>query len=146
MTEIHDGDGFFIAPAPMYQSYKKVLYDALENHDREELIAYKDLFNQGFETPIEIEHDEKTYNFRMIILYDQKVAVRKRNTRHNRVVKMLLMFEKVEGKFNKYRLKTEAAIEKRCDAILKKYHTTDFLQYTINNNPVTTYKNKGKGR
>ena len=44
MAEIHDGDGFFIAPAPMYQSYKKVLYDALENHDREELIAYKDQF------------------------------------------------------------------------------------------------------
>jgi len=140
MAEIHDGDGFFIAPAPMYQSYKKVLYDALENHDREELIAYKDQFNRGFETPIEIEHDEKTYNFRMIILYDQKVAARKRNTRHNRIVKTLLMFEEVEGKLNKYRLKTEAAIEKRCDAVLKKYHTTDFLQYTSNNNPVQLQK------
>lgn len=146
MAEIHDGDGFFIAPAPMYQSYKKVLHDALENHDREVLIAYKDQFNRGFETPIRIEHDEKTYDFRMIILYDQKVAARKRNTLHSRVAKTLLMFEEVEGKLNKYRLKTKASIEKRCDAVLKKYHTSDFLQYTINNNSVTTYKNKGKGR
>ena len=35
MTEIHDGDGDFIAPAPMYPSYKTVLHAALENHDRE---------------------------------------------------------------------------------------------------------------
>lgn len=146
MAEIHDGDGFFIAPAPMYQSYKKVLHEALEKHDREELISYKSQFNRGFETPIEIEHGEKTYNFRMIILYDQKVAARKRNTLHNRIAKTLLVFEEIEGKLNKYRLKTEAAIKKRCDAILKKYHTTDFLQYTIDNNPVTTYKNKEKGR
>lgn len=41
MAAIHDGDGFFIAPAPMYQSYKTVLHNALENHDREELIAYR---------------------------------------------------------------------------------------------------------
>lgn len=65
MTEIHDSDGYFIAPAPMYQSYKTVLHDALE---------------------------------------------------------------------------------KRCNAILKKYRTADFLQYTISNDPVITYKNKKKGR
>ena len=105
-----------------------------------------DQFNRGFEAPVEIEYNEKTYDFRMIILYDQKVAARKRNTLHNRVAKTLLMFEEVEGKLNKYTLKTKIAIEKRCGAILKKYQTGDFLQYKINNNPVTTYKNKGKGR
>jgi len=53
----------------MYKSYKTVLHDTLDNHDREELIAYKDQFNRGFETPIQIVHKEKTYTFRMIILW-----------------------------------------------------------------------------
>ena len=30
MAHIHDNDGFFVAPAPMYESYKKVFEDALE--------------------------------------------------------------------------------------------------------------------
>jgi len=56
------------------------------------------------------------------------------------------MFEEFQGKLNKYKLKTESAIQKRCDAIQKKYRTTDFFQYTITNNPITVYKNKKKGR
>lgn len=55
----------------------------------------------------------------MIILYDQKVTARKRDTLHNRVAKTLLMFEEVEGKLNKYRLKTKVAIEKVCIALCR---------------------------
>jgi transposase len=146
MTQIHNENGLFLAPVPMYESYKKVLHDALENHNREELIRYKNQFNRGFETPIEIEYEEKTYTFRMIILYDQKVASRKRNSLHGRVAKTKSAFEELQGKLNKYKLKTYAAIEQRCNAILKKHHTADLFQYTISNNPITTYKNKKKGR
>jgi len=146
MVEIHNGEGFFIAPAPMYKTYKKVLHDALESHDREELIRYKNQYNRGFETPIEIEHNEEIFTFRMIILYDQKVAARKRNTLHNRLAKALSTFQKVEGKLNRYSLKTASAIEKCCDDILKKYQAGDFLKYTISNDPIITYKNKRKGR
>jgi len=82
----------------------------------------------------------------MIILYDQKVAARKRNALHARTDKTQLLFEELQGKLNKYKLKTESAIQKHCDAILKKYRTADFFQYTIINNPITVYKNKKKGR
>jgi transposase len=146
MSQIHNNGGFFIAPAPMYESYKKVLHYALENHDKETLISYKNQFNRGFEIPIEIEYEDETYTFRMIVLYDQKVAARKRNTLHARIAKTQSLFEELQGKLNKYKLKTESAIEQRCDAIVKKYHTGNFFQYTINNDPVTTYKNKKKGR
>jgi len=146
MSQIHNEGGFFIAPAPMYKSYKKVLHDALENHDNEILINYKNQFNRGFEMPIEIEHEKEIYAFRMIILYDQKVAARKRNTLHTRIVKTQSLFEELQGKLNKYKLKTKSTIEQRCDAILKKYRTGNFFQYTISNDPVTTYKNKKKGR
>lgn len=71
MTEIQKNEGLFIAPAPVYESYKTALHNALENHDRKELIYYKNQFNIGFETPIEIEYEEETYTFRMIILYAQ---------------------------------------------------------------------------
>lgn len=146
MTAIHNDNGFFIAPAPMYKSYKKVLYDALDHHDDEILIRYKNQFNRGFETPITIEHEEKTYSFRMIILYDQKVAARKRKSLNNRVSNTQSTFEEIRKKLNKYKLKTELAIEQRCDAILKKYRTGSIFQYTISNDPVTIYKNKKKGR
>lgn len=146
MAEIHSNDGFFIAPAPMYESYKTVLHNALENHDKENLIYYKDQFNRGFETPIEIECEIETYTFRMIILYDQKVAARKRKALLARIAKTQSIFEELQGKLNKYKLKTEAAIEQHCDAILKKHSTTDFFQYTIINDPITTHKNKNQGR
>ncbi len=48
MVHIHDNDGFFVAPAPMYESYKKVSEDALDSHDRQWLIVYKKRFNRGF--------------------------------------------------------------------------------------------------
>jgi len=146
IAQIHNDNGFFIAPAPMYESYKKVLHNALENHDKETLICYKNQFNRGFETSIKIEHEAKTYPFRMIILYDQKVAARKRNSLHARIDKTRSIFEELQGKLNKYKLKTEAAIEQHFNAVLKKYRTADFFQYTIGNNPITTYKNKKKGR
>ena len=146
MAQIHNNDGFFIAPAPMYESYKKVLHNALENHDKENLIRYKNQFNRGFEVPIEIEYETKFYTFRMIILYDQKVAARKRNALNARIAKTQSLFEELEEKLNKRSLKTETAIEQRCDAILTKYRTGNFFQYTISNDPITTYKNKNKGR
>jgi len=120
MTQIHNDDGFFIAPAPMYESYKEVLHNAIENHNNESLIRYKEQFNRGFETPITIEHEEEKYTFRMIILYDQKVAARKRNALLARVAKTQLIIDALQEKLNKYKLKTETAIEQRCDAILKK--------------------------
>ncbi len=146
MAEIHNGDGFFIAPAPMYESYKKVLHAALEHHATETLIHYKNQFNRGFETPITIKHQGKIYPFRMIILYDQKVAARKRKALRARVAKTQSIFEELQGKLNKYKLKTESAIAQKCDAVLKKYRTGDFFQYTISNDPIITYRNKKKGR
>jgi transposase len=55
MAHIHDKDGFFVAPAPMYESYKKVFEDALDNHDRQWLIEYKGRFNHGFEVPMDFQ-------------------------------------------------------------------------------------------
>ena len=52
MAHICDNHGFFVAPAPMYESYKAVFENALENHDHELLIAYKGRFNRGFEVPM----------------------------------------------------------------------------------------------
>lgn len=146
MAQIHNNGGFFVAPVPMYESYKTLLYQAFETHCIEDLIRYKDQFNRGFETPIIVTHEKEDYSFRMIILYDQKVAARKRKALHARFEKTKLTFEELEKKLNKYKLKTESAIAQRCDATLKKYRAGDFFQYIISNDPVTTYKNKKQGR
>ncbi len=146
MAHIHENDGFFIAPVPMYESYKTVFREALAKHDHETLIPYKDRLNRGFEVPVSFKNEEKSYTFRMIILFDHGVASRKRHTLENRVEKTRAAFDKLDGKINKYRLKTEESINKACLAILKKYKTVDFFDYEVQNNPVTSYKNKKRGR
>ena len=88
MAHIHDNEGFFIAPAPMYETYKMALYKALDTHDCEQLVPYKSQINRGFEVPLTIideENENKEYQFRMIILYAQGVSERKRNTLLSRV-------------------------------------------------------------
>ena len=146
MAHIHDNDGYFVAPAPMYESYKKVFEDALDSHDRQWLIAYKDRFNRGFEVPMDFKYDNKDYRLRMIILFDHGLFARKQKTLQNRIGKTQKAFEQIAGKLNRYKLKSYDAIDKACSAILKKNHTKAFFTYRIINEPITTYKNKHRGR
>lgn len=146
LTYIHDNGGSFVAPVPMYESYKAVFHDALQNHPQEMLIPYKDFINRGFETPIHIEHNERSYDFRMIILFDHGLFSRKSKTLDNRVEKTKAAFDNLESKINAYQLKTTEAIEKACHGILKKHHTADFFTFEIINTPQTVVKNKHKGR
>jgi transposase len=146
MAHIHDNEGFFIAPAPMYESYKTAFFEALEKHDLEVLIPYRNQFNRGFETPLNIKYENKVYPFRMVILFDHGLFARKRRTLKNRVEKTQNTFQDLSTKLNKYKLKTYEAIDKACASILKKYHTKDFFRYQIKNNPIITYKNKRPGR
>ncbi|MCP3921991.1 MAG: IS1634 family transposase [Desulfobacterales bacterium] len=146
ITLIHDDGGFFIAPAPMYESYKSVFYKALEEHDREILIPYKDGFNRGFEVPLSFMYKGKEYTFRMIILYDPGLFAVKSLTHKEHIAKTEAAFKEIEEKLNKYNLKTETSIDKACTDILKKYKTVEFFDYTIINEPVITYKNAKRGR
>jgi transposase len=146
MAHIHDNDGFFVAPAPMYESYKKVFEDALDNHDRQWLIEYKQRFNRGFEVPMDFKYEDKDYRLRMIILFDHGLFARKQKTLQNRIDKTQKAFEQISTKLNRYKLKNYDAIDKACSAILKKHHTKAFFKYRIINEPITTYKNKHRGR
>jgi transposase len=146
MAHIHDNDGFFVAPAPMYESYKKVFEDALDSHDRQWLIAYKQRFNRGFEVPMDFKYENKDYRLRMIILFDHGLFARKQKTLQNRIGKTQRAFEQISAKLNRYKLKNYDAIDKACSAILKKNHTAPFFTYRIINEPITTYKNKYRGR
>ena len=146
MAHIHDNDGFFVAPAPMYESYKKVFEDALNKHDHQWLIPYKDKFNRGFEVPMDFEYEDKSYRLRMIILFDHGLCARKQKTLKNRILKTQKAFEQLSGKLNRYKLKTHDAIGKACSTIFKSNHTQSFFSYRIINEPITTYKNKHRGR
>jgi transposase len=146
MAHIHDHEGFFICPLPMYANYQKAFLDALDQHDREDLIPYKGQINRGFEAPLVIKHDGKEYPFRMIILFDHGLFHRKQKSLSQRVAKTQQAFDQLSSKLNAYRLKTESAIDKACMSILRKYKTQDYFTYTIHNDPVVTYKNKKRGR
>lgn len=129
----------------MYESYRDAFLNALNDHKAEILIEHKGKFNRGFELPISIEYKKKTYEFRMIIIYDHGLFPRKRATLDNRIQKTRDAFTQLGQKLNKYKLKTYEAIDKACENILKKYHTADLFDYQIGNNPVVTYKNKNRG-
>jgi transposase len=146
MAHIHDNEGFFITPAPMYESYKAIFQQAVVEHDREVLLPYKDKFNRGFEVPLTIAHEDKAYRFRMIIIFDHGLFKLKRTTLENRLQKTYQAFDELSKKINGYNLKTQDAIDKACSAILKKYQTGGFFSFTISNDPVTTYKYPNKGR
>jgi transposase len=146
MAHITDNDGFFIAPTPMYESYKNVFEQALNKHDHELLIPYKERFNRGFEVPMEFSHEDKTYQLRMIILYDHGLRALKQKALQNRIQKTLDGFEELSGKLNRYKLKTWEQITAACAAILKKNKTESFFSYTVTNSPVTTYKNSRRGK
>jgi transposase len=146
MAHIHDNDGFFVAPAPMYKSYREVFESALQHHDHEWLIAYKDRFNRGFEVPMSFQYDKKQYHLRMIILFDHGLCARKRKTIDARIDQSKAQFQELATKLNRYKLKTRQAIEQACAQILKANKTESFFSYRIINDPITTYKNKHRGR
>ncbi len=87
MAHIDDHDGYFLSPLPMYASYQEALFEALENHDHEVLIPYKDQVNRGFEVPLTFEHESKSYTFRMIILFDQGLFHRRKKSLLDRIAK-----------------------------------------------------------
>ena len=146
MAHIHDHGGSFICPLPMYSNYEKAFTEAVDQHDREELIPYKGQINRGFEVPLVIEHNEKDYLFRMIILFDHGLFRRKQKSLDQRIAKTQQAFGQISSKINTYRLKSEAAIDKACMSILKKYKTQDYFSYTIQNDPLITWKNKKRGK
>jgi len=146
MAHIHDHEGFFISPLPMYASYEKAFTDALDHHDREDLIFYKDRFNRGFEVPLVIHHENKDYPFRMIILFDHGLFHRKKKSLDQRIEKTRQAFDELTAKLNTYQLKEEAAIDNACRLILKKYNTGDFFKYSLRNDPLVTLKNSRRGR
>jgi transposase len=137
MAHIHDHGGYFLSPLPMYATYEKAFADALDQHEQEELIAYKDRLNRGFEVPLIIEHDGKAYPFRMIVLFDHGLFHRKKKSLDQRIEKTRKAFDELSSKLNRYRLKEEGAIGKACQAILNKYKTDDYFAYTLHNNQAT---------
>ena len=84
---------FSIAPSPVYESYKTALHEALDQHDYEILIPYKDKVNRCFEISLTISYEKKDYVFRMIILYGHGLFARKRRTINNRVAKTKIAFK-----------------------------------------------------
>ena len=112
MAHIADNDGFFIAPAPMYESYKNAFEDALNKHERELLIPYKERLNRGFEIPMEFSHEDKTYQLRMIILFDHGLRALKQKALQNRVQKTHDDFKELSGKLNRYKLKKQEQIDR----------------------------------
>lgn len=146
MFHIHENNGFFLAPAPMYASYQDVFDKALASHDREELIPYKNRVNRGFEVPVIIEGNGGKHTFRMIIIHDSGLRALKQKTLERHADNTRDQFEKLSKKINSYNLKTLDSIKKTCDSILSKNQTGKFFSFEILNNPVTTYKNSKRGR
>lgn len=146
MAYVADNGGFFIAPAPMYESYKNIFEHALETHEKEELIPYKDRINRGFEVPMDFSWNGKDYPLRMIILFDHGLCAMKQKALYQRIQRTRDGFEALTGKLNRFKLKSREQIDLAYSDILKKYNTESFFTYTLSNSAVTTYKNAKCGK
>ena len=144
IAHFHDNDGFFVAPAPMCESYKTLFEDALESHDREWLIHCMGGFIRGFEVPMGFSYEGSDYRLRMIILFDHGLRPRKQKSLQGRIDKTKAAFEQLVGKLNRYQFKSYDAIDKACSAILKKNQITSFSTYRITNEPLTINKNHSR--
>jgi len=146
IAAICDNGGYFLAPAPMYDTYAKVFEEAVASHECEILIPYKGGFNRGFEVPINVTHKDKDYRLRMIVIFDQAVARVKRRGLHDRVAKTRQAFQKLNDRLNTGKPKYRQDIETACQAILKKYNSADLFTFRIDSTALVTYKNKHRGR
>ena len=146
MVHIHDNDGCFVAPLPMYSGYERAFSSAIATHDHETLIPYKNQFNRGFEIPLPIAQNGQTYPFRMIIIFDQGLCHRKQKTLMRHVEDTRSHIAALSGKINKFKLKTRESIETACRDILKKHQTQDVFDVEVINEPRITYKNSQRGR
>ena len=102
MVHINNNEGYFISPAPMYESYKTFFRKVVLDHDQEVLLPYKGKLNRGFEVPLTIKHEDKTYHFRMIIIFDHGLFKQKRTTLENRVRKTEEAFSELSKRLNAF--------------------------------------------
>jgi transposase len=146
MAYLHDHDGRFLAPVPMYASYQAIFEEALTAHGCEMLLPYKDRLNRGFEVPCQVTHQHQTYDFRMLIFYDARLFARKEQSLMSRLKQTFAALEALRGKLNRAHLKTRQAIETACSEILRKFKTAEYITLTITNEPQTTYTYARPGR
>ncbi len=146
MVFLQTHEGRFLAPVPMYASYKTLFEEALNTHPVETLLPYKQRLNRGFEVPCSITHEADTSEFRFLIFFDAKLFTRRNQSLTQRLERTAAALEALRGKLNRYQLKTHDTIDAACAAILKKYQTTELLSVTVTNDPQTTYKYAKPGR
>lgn len=146
MAHLHTNEGRFLAPVPMYASYKAVFEEALTTHASESLLPYKDRLNRGFEVPCLVTHENQTFEFRMLIFYDGRLFARRNQSLMKRLEQTNVALQNLRGKLNRYQLKTRHAIDNACTEILRKYQTSEFVSVSVTNDPQTTYKYAKPGR
>lgn len=146
MAYLDHHDGRFLAPVPMYASYKAVFDDALATQTSEALLPYKDRLNRGFEVPCLVTHEDDTFEFRMLIFFDAGLFARRERSLTKRLEQTALALKTLRGKLNRYQLKTRDAIDNACAEILRKYQTSEFISVSVTNAPKTSYKYAKPGR
>lgn len=146
MASLDHHEGRFLAPVPMYASYKAIFDEALATQTSEALLPYKDRLNRGFEVPCLVTHDDETFAFRMLIFFDAGLFARREQSLTKRLEQTALALETLRGKLNRYQLKTREAIDNACADILRKYHTSEFISVSVTNAPNTSYKYARPGR
>ncbi|MCP4398819.1 MAG: IS1634 family transposase [bacterium] len=146
MAFLHQHEGRFLAPVPMYATYKTVFEEALATHASDSLLPYKDRLNRGFEVPCLVTHENDSFEFRMLIFYDASLFARRNQSLTKRLEQTNLALQTLRGTLNRYQLKTRDAIDTACAEILRTYQTSEFVSIRVTNAPRTSYKYTKPGR
>ncbi len=146
MAHLHHNEGRFLAPVPMYASYKAVFEEALATHASESLLPYKDRLNRGVEVPCQVTHENEIFEFRMLIFSDAGLFARRNQSLTHRLAQTNIALQNLRGKLNRYQLKTRDAIDNACVEILRTYQTAESVSASVTNEPRTTYTYAKSGR
>lgn len=151
MLGIHQGGGFFLAPAPRYAPVNEQLRAWLAQKPTfTALKANKDgeLMYKGFEQKSTII-DPKTnesYDVRYFIIWSATLQYTKDQAIDNHIKKTTDALAALQEKINTYALKSEEAIKAAIDKILSKNQTKEFFDCQINSTTTTTTKQIGRGK
>lgn len=95
----------------------------------------------GYESPL-----PSAEGYRIIWILSSQKQEQDARIRQNRIKKTILQLDRLKKKAGVGRLKTAEQITNAVQAIFRKYNTEGLIAWSIKQNPIESYKQKGKGR
>jgi len=142
--------GRFLAPLPGYAGLQRQLEEWVLTNTVEDLLPWREAsgkagWYRGFCRPYALVDGEgRQYPCTVHLVFNPRLRSEKHASLERRLQKTQAFLEGLPKRLGKRALKSREAMEQALEAILKRYHTRDFLTYRLV--PITTMRKQYRGR